>query len=48
MLPKMEQIKENKKGEDEIYIASNEAKYPSIFSHNSIPTELSRTASMLS
>ena len=48
MLPTMEQIKENKKGEDEVYIASNEAKYPSIFSHNSIPTELSRTASILS
>ena len=47
MLPTMDQIRENKMEEDEIFIAASNTKYPSIFSHNSIPTDLSRSASMI-
>ena len=41
MLPTMEQIKESRRGEDEVFIAASNCKYPSIFSHNSIPSDVS-------
>ena len=46
MLPTMEQIKENRRGEDEVYIAASNSKYPSIFSHNSIQSDVSISATL--